>query len=1548
MSSETEMASGPSFHITELPDDAAAHTAGSPTAVSHPPHTTTSSLMPPGPSAVSFTPNPTSSLSGTTPHPLTSRTTSKNAASQASLAMAAGRSDYLSYQSRLRQLWPDPIDLTISYTSLAYDIPTPVRPPGIPNLAASLLDAATLKSWRTPTQSFLALQPSSGIIRPSTMTLILAPPGHGKSTLLKALAGRYAADPKLKGSILYNGRSHAQLARDGLQVSKLTAFVDQGDVNMALLTVRETLQFALDASVADAQLLQDREFVELSGKKVDFMLELLGLKEAEHTVLGNAMIRGVSGGQRRRVTLGEMMITNARALFLDEITTGLDSAASFDILSALKQWCRVMKGSTMVALLQPTPECFALFDRLVMLRHGAVVYDGPLTEVEGYLASIGVPVPDDVDLADYLSDFLTDPKMVYYRTIYRAARQVRQVTGDVSATAVSQREEKEEAADNAAGLGASESLGDGTARKSLDLVAHRSAPLTTHSLQQTYQSSAYYQEIVAAQTHLTTKSPSPSPSPPSSSSPSTYSPYTHAQFGSLYAKSWVSLMTINLGRSAKNMRRNGGFWGPRMFQAIFLGFILGGLFYNLGPSYFQARLGLCLFAAVNMGFANAAEIPFAAEGKDVVFKQLDAGFYSSSQYVWSVIIVHLPLSIAESILFSLIIYFLSAFDTDAGRFFFFLLAIWCTNVALSAVFRAVTYATRHQDIANQMSGPIVATFFLVCGYLILYNNIPRWLIWLYWMAPFTWVLRSLAINEFNAPRYDAPFTQDPYIGYRTGDAYMRLWDIDPTSSYKWAGIGYLIGFFFVMMFLCAFILARVRYPLTIGTRRFADDEDEEEKAEEAAVAVQQRGGGGMAMMGDGGRVMQGTMAVKLDKAVAAAQKYASSFKMQTAATALPFTPVDLAWRDIHYTVQVEKDGKQVPRKLLTGISGYARAGQLTALMGSSGAGKTTLMDVIAGRKTAGVIEGEILVNGYPKITATFNRMCGYVEQTDNHLASQTVREALHFSAKLRLPRSVTEEQRHAFVSEVLDILELTPIADRVIGDVTMPGLSPGQMKRVTIGVELVSNPPVLFLDEPTSGLDSRAALIVMRVVKRISMTGRSVLCTIHQPSAELFYLFDRLLLLKTGGTTVYFGDLGTDGSELVRYFEEAPLPAGVARPKKGKTTNPASWMLEVIGAGTGMHRDEAMADVNYASIYTESKLRAVNQAQLDALCLPKDGVQALEFDHVYASSYAAQVYDVTARTFQYYWRNPQFVWWRQGLMLFLSCFLGFLYLQLSVNSPQDAVSKMSAVFVGIAFPGWTVMTSIIPVLLRNRVVYYREQSSYMYSPYAYAFAISVVEIFYTCLSTIIFMSCFYPMVGFALDGTSFFRYFLVEYLVMLVWISLGQLAACALPNILVANILSGLLGTFSLLFSGLFIVANQMPAGWKWSDTRITYSHTHTPTHPHTLSLMLQSTHRSTLPSSSPSSPLFRIYYMDWVPKALIPIASVQFSCDIECATYDSVTLPDGSVPDHPITSQDYIYGYLDFDTYTYWPWIGWQLLTLLVFRIFIFMAVAKVNYMKR
>ena len=158
--------------------------------------------------------------------------------------------------------------------------------------------------------------------------------------------------------------------------------------------------------------------------------------------------------------------------------------------------------------------------------------------------------------------------------------------------------------------------------------------------------------------------------------------------------------------------------------------------------------------------------------------------------------------------------------------------------------------------------------------------------------------------------------------------------------------------------------------------------------------------------------------------------------------------------------------------------------------------------LLAGRKNSGVAAGTITLNGFPKDEATFNRVTCYVEQQDVHAPLTTVREALAFSAALRLPGSVTSAQRADFVEEVLHLLELADIADRKVGAPGAPdALSPGERKRLTIGVELCSNAPVIFADEATSGLDSRAASVVMRVLRAIAATGRTVICTIHQVSS---------------------------------------------------------------------------------------------------------------------------------------------------------------------------------------------------------------------------------------------------------------------------------------------------------------------------------------------------------------------------------------------------------------------------------------------------------------
>lgn len=196
--------------------------------------------------------------------------------------------------------------------------------------------------------------------------------------------------------------------------------------------------------------------------------------------------------------------------------------------------------------------------------------------------------------------------------------------------------------------------------------------------------------------------------------------------------------------------------------------------------------------------------------------------------------------------------------------------------------------------------------------------------------------------------------------------------------------------------------------------------------------------------------------------------------------------------------------------LLKGVSGSFRPGVLTALMGVSGAGKTTLMDVLAGRKTGGYIEGNVTVSGYPKKQETFARISGYCEQNDIHSPQVTVYESLLYSAWLRLPADVDTSTRKMFIEEVMELVELDSLRNALVGLPGVNGLSTEQRKRLTIAVELVANPSIIFMDEPTSGLDARAAAIVMRTVRNTVDTGRTVVCTIHQPSIDIFEAFDEV------------------------------------------------------------------------------------------------------------------------------------------------------------------------------------------------------------------------------------------------------------------------------------------------------------------------------------------------------------------------------------------------------------------------------------------------------
>ncbi|KAJ8576859.1 hypothetical protein ON010_g2349 [Phytophthora cinnamomi] len=626
--------------------------------------------------------------------------------------------------------------------------------------------------------------------------------------------------------------------------------------------------------------------------------------------------------------------------------------------------------------------------------------------------------------------------------------------------------------------------------------------------------------------------------------------------------------------------------------------------------------------------------------------------------------------------------------------------------------------------------------------------IPDFLVWIYSVNPMAWGVRALAVNQYTASTFDVCVYEGEGIDYcidfglKMGEYSLETFEVQSGKGWLWYGMVFMAAANVAFMLLSYLALEYIRFEARTTFPVAASDEKH-------------------------------------------------------------FTHVTVAFRDLWYSVPDPANPKQTI-DLLKGISGYALPGTITALMGSSGAGKTTLMNVIAGRKTGGKIRGEILLNGHPATDLAIRRSTGCCEQMDIHSDSSTFREALTFSAFLCQGVDIPDSRKFDSVNECLELLGLNPIAGQIIC-----GSSVEQMKRLTIGVELAAQPSVLFLDEPTSGLDARSAKLIMDGVRKVANTGRTVVCTIHQPSSEVFQVFDSLLLLKRGGETVFFGELGKKACDMIHYFESIE---GVQ--KLAENYNPVTWMLEVIGAGVGNDNGDK---TDFVGVFKESMLFQSLQASMtrNGVFRPSSSIPALQYADKRAATELAQARFLIQRFFVMYWRTASYNLTR----FFISVFLGLLFGLTCGNAKYGTYaginSGMGMLYVSTGFFGFNSFSGAVSVASAERLSFYRERASQTYNAFWYFVASTLVEIPYVFVSTLLFVAIFFPMVGFT-GLETFLAYWLYLSLHALWHAYFGQLMSYMMPTVDVATIFGVLIISIFLLFSGFNPPGDAIPQGFKW------------------------------------------------------------------------------------------------------------------------------------
>ncbi|KAH0930431.1 hypothetical protein HID58_016158 [Brassica napus] len=1199
------------------------------------------------------------------------------------------------------------------------------------------LELVKLSGVRTHEAKISILNDVSGNINPGRLTLLLGPPGCGKTTLLKALSGNLDKNLKISGEISYNGHGLNEFVPQ-----KTSAYISQHDLHIAEMTVRETIDFSARCQgVGSRTGMIIKPFVNpivqaisVNGLKrslqTDYILKILGLDICAETLVGNAMKRGISGGQKKRLTTGEMIVGPTKALFMDEITNGLDSSTAFQIVKSLQQLAHITDATVFVSLLQPAPESYDLFDDIVLMAEGKIVYHGPRGEVLRFFEECGFRCPERKGVADFLQEVISRKDQGQYW-----------LHQDIPYTFLSV---------------------DALSRRFKELEIGRKIE---DALSKPYDNSKTHKDALS--------------------------------FSDYSLPKW-ELFRACISREFLLMKRNSFVYLFKTFQVTFfvpcvffqcsrvrsketllalyvLQLVLSAILTM--TVFIRTRMGVdiihgnsymsCLFfATVVLLVDGLPELSMTVQRLAVFYKQKQLCFYPAWAYAIPATVLKIPLSFFESLVWTCLTYYVIGYTPEVSRFlrqFMMLFAVHFTSIS---IFRCIA-AIFQTGVASMAAGSFaVLITFVFAGFAIPYTDMPGWLKWGFWVNPIGYAEIGLSVNEFLAPRWQ----QMQPTNVTLGRTILESRGLNYDDYMYWVSLCALLGQTLLFNTIFTLALSFLKSPTTSRAMISKDKLSE----------------------------LQGTKDSSLNK-----NKKAIDYTEDSAGKmALPFKPLTITFQDLNYYVDVPAEMRvqgynEKKLQLLSDITGAFRPGVLTALMGISGAGKTTLLDVLAGRKTSGYIEGEIRINGYFKVQKTFARVSGYCEQTDIHSPNITVEESLIYSAWLRLVPEIDHKTKIRFVKEVLETIELEEIKDAMVGVPGQSGLSTEQRKRLTVAVELVANPSIIFMDEPTTGLDARAAAIVMRAVKNVAETGRTIVCTIHQPSIDIFEAFDELVLLKRGGSMIYTGPLGQHSSHVIQYFESIP---GVAKIKDNY--NPATWMLEVTSQSV-----EIELNMDFAKIYKESALYKSNYELNQQLSKPDPGSSDLHFERTFAQSWWEQFKSCLWKMSLSYWRSPAY-----NLMRICHTLVSSLIF----DTQQNLFTVLGAIYGLVIFLGVNNCTSALQYFETERNVMYRERFAGMYSAFAFAMAQVVTEIPYILIQSAEFVIIIYPMMG--LYGSAY-KVFWSLYSMFCNLLSFNYLALFLIsitPNFMLAAILQSLFFVAFNLFAGFLIPLPQIPKWWVW------------------------------------------------------------------------------------------------------------------------------------
>lgn len=487
----------------------------------------------------------------------------------------------------------------------------------------------------------------------------------------------------------------------------------------------------------------------------------------------------------------------------------------------------------------------------------------------------------------------------------------------------------------------------------------------------------------------------------------------------------------------------------------------------------------------------------------------------------------------------------------------------------------------------------------------------------------------------------------------------------------------------------------------------------------------------------------------------------------------------------------DQSGKRV---ILNNVSGRCGAGELTAVMGPSGGGKTTLLEILADRVRSGEVEGSVELNGAAREARAFRAIASYVTQEDSLLGSFTVLETLQMAAKLSLPSSITNALIHERVESVLDGMGLRSCADTRVGDVFTKGISGGQKRRLSMAIELLSNPSILLLDEPTSGLDSTSTYNIIKLIQNLCQKeGKSVICTIHQPSSLVCEMFTNIVILSAG-ETVYCGPR----ADMVTHFASAGYDCPAY-------SNPAEYFIGLVNADFEGHADIPALLVAYErSTIAKTVCAQIESDRASAAKNPSGSRDA----RVKASPWR-QFLVLLHRNLLNNARNPGIFWVRIVMYTTLAAMFGTMYLYTNKNISDNDISVL--LFGAHAFFVF-MSVAVVPFFVEERAVFLRERVNSSLNVCSY-----VAANFLAAIPGMFAMSLIVSCLLVFLVGLKCFGYFLLNiFLSLLVAESMMRVVGAASPHGIIGLVVGASIFGLFMLCEGFMVPKRAIPDYWVW------------------------------------------------------------------------------------------------------------------------------------